>query len=146
MGPTGPPPGPGLAGPPGLGRAGPGRDGRARARARGMDRGRAGRQRRRNVRRLQTIIVEPKTQCVKYWEIIADNLSRAGWSWGCVSAVDSCGRTIWIADAHRGDGKRFVVRADEKLTAFVELERITFDDDQLERFRGARRRACFPAE
>ena len=30
--------------------------------------------------------------------------------------------TIWIADAHRDDGKRFVVRADEKLTAFVELE------------------------
>ncbi len=28
----------------------------------------------------------------------------------------------WIAGAHRGDGKRFVVRADEKLTAFVELE------------------------
>ena len=23
---------------------------------------------------------------------------------------------------HRGDGKRFVVRADEKLTAFIELE------------------------
>jgi len=22
---------------------------------------------------------------VKYWEIIADNLSKAGWSWGCVS-------------------------------------------------------------
>jgi hypothetical protein len=36
--------------------------------------------------------------------------------------VDSQGRTIWIADAHRGDGKRFVVRADEKLTAFLELE------------------------
>jgi hypothetical protein len=28
---------------------------------------------------------------------------------------------IWIADAHRGDGKRFVVRADERLTAFLEL-------------------------
>jgi hypothetical protein len=41
---------------------------------------------------------------------------------GCVAAVDSRGRTIWIADAHRGDGQRFVVRADEKLTAFVELE------------------------
>jgi hypothetical protein len=39
-----------------------------------------------------------------------------------VSAVDSNVRTIWIADAHRGDGKRFVVRADEKLTAFVKLE------------------------
>jgi hypothetical protein len=32
------------------------------------------------------------------------------------------GRTIFIADAHRSDGKRYVVRADEKLTAFVELE------------------------
>jgi len=60
---------------------------------------------------------------VKAWEIIADNLSKAGWSWGCVSAVDCEGRTIWIADAHRGDGKRFVVHADEKLTAFLELER-----------------------
>ena len=50
------------------------------------------------------------------------NLSKAGWSWGWVSALDSQGRTIWIADAQRGDGKRFVVRADEKLTAFVELE------------------------
>jgi hypothetical protein len=58
---------------------------------------------------------------VKFWEIIADNLSKAGWSWGCVSAVDSSGRTIWIADAHRGR-KRFVVRADEMLTAFMELE------------------------
>jgi hypothetical protein len=29
---------------------------------------------------------------------------------------------IFVADAHRGDGKRFVVRADEKLTAFLELE------------------------
>ena len=59
---------------------------------------------------------------MKYWEIIADNLSKAGWSWGCVSALDAHGRTIWIADAHRGDGKRFVVRADEELTAFLELE------------------------
>ena len=33
-------------------------------------------------------------------------------------------QTIWIADAHRGDGKRFVVRADEKLTAFLELEAV----------------------
>jgi hypothetical protein len=53
---------------------------------------------------------------------IADNLSKAGWSWGYVSAVDSQGRTIWIADAHRGDGQRFVVRAEEKLTALLGLE------------------------
>ena len=59
---------------------------------------------------------------MKYWEIIADILKKAGWSLGWVSALDSEGRTIWIADAHRGDGKRFIVRADEMLTAFVELE------------------------
>jgi hypothetical protein len=41
-------------------------------------------------------------------------------SW--VSALDLEGRTIWIVDAH-GYGKRFFVRADEKLTAFMELER-----------------------
>jgi hypothetical protein len=58
----------------------------------------------------------------RYWEIIGDNLSKAGWSWGCVSAVDSDGQTIFV-DAHRDDGQRFVVHADEKLTAFLELER-----------------------
>jgi len=54
--------------------------------------------------------------------VIADNLSKAGRSLGYVSAIDSNGGTIWIADAQRSDGKRFVVRADELLTAFVELE------------------------
>ena len=57
-----------------------------------------------------------------YWEIIADNLSASGWSWGCVSAVTREGRIIWVADAHRDDEQRFVVRADEILTAFLELE------------------------
>jgi len=54
---------------------------------------------------------------VKYWEIIADNLHDAGWSLGWVSALDLEGRTMWIVDAH-GSGKRFVVHADEILTAF----------------------------
>ncbi len=50
---------------------------------------------------------------MKYWEIVADNLSKVGWSLGWVSAIDSNGGTIWMVDAHRGDGKRLVVRADE---------------------------------
>jgi hypothetical protein len=49
------------------------------------------------------IIVNEHNRRVKEWEIIADHLSKAGWSWGCVS-------------------KRFVVRADEKLTAFLKLK------------------------
>ena len=44
---------------------------------------------------------------------------KAGWSFG----YDCNGQTIWIIDAHRDDGRRFIVHADEKLTAFVELER-----------------------
>jgi hypothetical protein len=44
---------------------------------------------------------------------------------GCVSAIDSNGRTIFVTDAHRDDGKRFIVHADELLTAFLELERVT---------------------
>ena len=58
---------------------------------------------------------------MKYWEIIADNLGKAGWSWTWVSVIDSNERTTWIADPHR-DEKRFVMRADEKLIAFLELE------------------------
>ena len=38
----------------------------------------------------------------------ADNLSKASWSLGWVSALDSAGRTLWIVDAHRDDGKRFI--------------------------------------
>jgi hypothetical protein len=62
--------------------------------------------------RVARIIVNAHNRCVKYWEIIADNLSKAGFSWGCVSAIDSSGRPIWIADPHC-DGKRYVVHADE---------------------------------
>ena len=58
---------------------------------------------------------------MKSWEAVADRLSKAGWSWGCVSAIDSNVRTIRIVDVHRDGGKRFVVRADEKLTPFLEL-------------------------
>ena len=73
------------------------------------------------------VIVEWRTDAaqsnhVKYWEIIARNIKKRVWSCGCISAVNTNGRTIWIADRHRGDGKRFVVRADEKLTAFRERE------------------------
>ena len=69
-----------------------------------------------------------KTKCVRVIasnlnNVSVDNLAEAGWSWDCVSAIDSEGRTIWIIDAHRDDGRRFIVRADEKLSAFVELER-----------------------
>jgi hypothetical protein len=42
---------------------------------------------------------------------------------GWVSALERQGtKKSGLFDAHRNDGKRFVVHADEKLTAFLELE------------------------
>jgi len=58
---------------------------------------------------------------VKQWEIIADTLKKAGWSLGWVSALIPTGGRSGLQTHHRDDGKRFVVRAEEKLTAFVEL-------------------------
>ena len=65
------------------------------------------------------------------WEVVADNLKKAGWCFGWISAMDSQGRTIWIADAHRGDGKRFVVTHNEKRAAFIELESATVGRNDL---------------
>jgi hypothetical protein len=44
-----------------------------------------------------------------------------GWSWGYCSAVTPQGWR-WIVDAHRGDGRRYIVHSDELLSAFLELE------------------------
>jgi hypothetical protein len=52
---------------------------------------------------------------------VREGVAISARSFGCVSAVDRDGRTIWIVDAHRDDGKRFVVRSDKKLTAFLDL-------------------------
>jgi hypothetical protein len=58
---------------------------------------------------------------MKNWEVIADNLSKAGWSWGYVSALDRKGRTIWIVDAHCDDGKRFVAGVIQPLSGLADL-------------------------
>ena len=67
---------------------------------------------------------------MKFWEVIADNLSKAGWSWGCVSAIDFSGRTLWIVDAHRDDGKRFVAQADGKGGLYPPIERTSADHNR----------------
>ena len=61
--------------------------------------------------------MENKRGTIESRELLGNNAN--------VSTMDSLGRTIWIADAHRDDEKRYVVRADEKLTAFLELESAT---------------------
>ena len=56
---------------------------------------------------------------VRDQEAVGSNpTSPIGYSRG----MDAHGRTIFVIDAHRDDGKRFVVHADEKLTASMELE------------------------
>lgn len=57
---------------------------------------------------------------MNYWELIADKLSREGWSWGKVGYLES-GRPMHCLDAHR-DGQKFIVRSDDLLAGFVELQ------------------------
>ncbi len=63
-----------------------------------------------------------------YWETIAENLSQAGFSWGRSSETDSSGRVLYTADAYSRDGRRFIVLSEDRLSAFMELERGTRDD------------------
>jgi hypothetical protein len=61
---------------------------------------------------------------MKSWEIIADKLSAAGWSWGMTSVIDAQAGQLFVVDAHRDDDRRFVVRSDELLSAFLELQQV----------------------
>jgi hypothetical protein len=60
-----------------------------------------------------------------YWETVADNLTKEGWRCGCISSTDREGRQFWVVAAEREDAGRLIVHADEKLTAFMELESVT---------------------
>jgi hypothetical protein len=59
---------------------------------------------------------------MKYWEIIANNLSKAGWSSGCISSTDREGRQFSVVAAERKDAGLFIVHADKMRTAFLELQ------------------------
>jgi hypothetical protein len=50
------------------------------------------------------------------WEIIADRLHAEDWSYGIAEHFTQHG-FLYCVDAHR-DGKRFIVKADDLLTAF----------------------------
>jgi hypothetical protein len=54
-------------------------------------------------------------------ETVADNLTNAGWRCGCISSTDHDGLQFWVVAAERENAGRFIVHADEMLTAFVEL-------------------------
>jgi hypothetical protein len=82
---------------------------------------------------------------MKDWETIADNLSRTGWNCGCISSTEHNGQQFWVAATEREDAGRFIVRAAEKLTAFLELESaIRQKSVQLNRYSsaGAKKNNC----
>jgi hypothetical protein len=62
---------------------------------------------------------------MKDCEVIADRLSEAGWRCGCISSTDHEGRQFWVVAAERESAGRFIVQADEKLTASWEVETAT---------------------
>jgi hypothetical protein len=58
----------------------------------------------------------------RYWEIIIENLRNAGWNCGSMATTDDKGRSIWVVAAEREDEGRFIVRADQALPAFLDLQ------------------------
>lgn len=62
---------------------------------------------------------------MKYWEVIADKLSRLGFSWGSATQTDQAGKKWFVVDAHCASGKRYIVWSDELLSAFLEIEKQT---------------------
>jgi hypothetical protein len=64
----------------------------------------------------------PSVVGVKYLQIIADNLRKADWRCGCISTTDEEGRQFWVVAAEREDARRFIVQADDNLSAFLELD------------------------
>jgi hypothetical protein len=60
----------------------------------------------------------------RYLETVADNLRKTGWNC-CISSTDYEGRQFWVVAVEREDAGRFIVRADEKLTAFLALQSAT---------------------
>ncbi len=57
---------------------------------------------------------------MKSWERIADDLHRAGYSYGYSKAIVAFVGDVWVVDASRG-GERWIVRAATLIEAFVEL-------------------------
>jgi hypothetical protein len=61
---------------------------------------------------------------INFTDLGRHNLSKAGWSWGCISSTDHEGRQFWVVTSERDDAGRFIGHAHEKLTAFLELESV----------------------
>jgi hypothetical protein len=56
------------------------------------------------------------------WEIMPVVSRNRGWRSGCISSTNHEGRQFWVRAAERKHVERFIAHADEKLTAFLELE------------------------
>ena len=61
----------------------------------------------------------------KYWEIIADCLHSHGFSYGIAKHWTDAGM-VFSVDAADNTGRRFIVKSDELLSAFLELEKALF--------------------
>lgn len=68
-----------------------------------------------------------------YTDIICRELAERGWSYGHTRSIDAEGRLLYIADASRGDGHRYVAQAETLLTAYMELRGMTAEAVSLQR-------------
>ena len=66
----------------------------------------------------------------QYFEMIADKIAVAGWTYGYCRAYENGNREVCIAEAHKDDGHKYIAKAETLLTAFVEFEKILYTPDQ----------------
>jgi len=59
-----------------------------------------------------------------YWKVIADEMKAEGWSVGW-NTVATANVVLWSAEANRGDGNRYIARAEELSVAMLELQKMT---------------------
>ena len=60
----------------------------------------------------------------QYFVMIADKIAAAGWTYSYYQAYDKGSREVWIAEAHKDDGHKYIAKAETLLTAFIELGKL----------------------
>ena len=56
--------------------------------------------------------------------MIADKIAAVGWTYGYYQAYETSTREVWIAEAHKDDGHKYIAKAETLLTAFIEPEKL----------------------
>jgi hypothetical protein len=76
----------------------------------------------------------------RFWQTLADDLTKAGWGCGSISSTNHEGRQYWLVAAEREDAGRLIIHAHDMPTAFLELHAAIHCQFELDEVHGNNRR------